>query len=407
MRHGLSLEDLKRAMRQCAQYMQDNPHLFPLPSPPKRKPPPDTSIQFRYIGKPQNIMPRSLLLDTRLTPLERNAWQALHFMIVERGLKYPRYEDLQPYLSAVPCGEKASRETVARVLQNLRLTRWLSLVTHLRDDQGRLRAPIYVLHDEPLTPAEALQLDEGYGGLIKRSLKHAAKGVRITAGHVLGELRRDQTVPAAYVPKVLALVPLAPEQHSLELQAPSPAHESEQPSLDVAPPPDQPQRQSELPAKAPDLAVVRIPNRPSTVQERIEQKSTVLRENEKSELAWPANLPISASDRQIALQAMTPLPNEARVAVLQEAVARCTTGAVRRPAAYLMGLIRKAIEGDFRLWAARDIATKVPPPKAVRVHQAVPEPKSAERSGAPRSASPMARACLDQLRRQCGLMSSA
>lgn len=63
-------------------------------------------------------------------------------------------------------------------------------------------------------------------------------------------------------------------------------------------------------------------------------------------------------------------------------------GVVRRPAAYLMGLIRKAIEGDFRLWAARDIATKVPAPKAVRVQQAVPEPKSAERSGAPRSASP-------------------
>jgi hypothetical protein len=80
---------------------------------------------------------------------------------------------------------------------------------------------------------------------------------------------------------------------------------------------------------------------------------------------------------------------------------------VRRPAAYLMGLIRKAIEGDFRLWAARDIATKVPAPKAVRVQQAVPEPKSAERSGAPRSASPVARACLDQLRQQCGLMSSA
>lgn len=406
MRHGLSLEDLKRAMRQCAQYMQDNPHLFPLPSPPKPKPPPDTSIQFRYIGKPQNIMPRSLLLDTRLTPLERNAWQALHFMIVERGLKYPRYEDLQPYLSAVPCGEKASRETVARVLQNLRLTRWLSLVTHLREDQGRLRAPIYVLHDEPLTPAEALQLDEGYGDLIKRSLKHAAKGVRIIAGHVLGELRRDQTIPAAYVPKVLALVPLAPEQHSLELEAPSPAHESEQPSLDVASLPYAAHHQSEPPAKAPDSAVVRIPNPPSTVQERIEQKSTVLREKEKSELAWPANLPISASDRQIALRAMAPLPDEARVAVLQEAVARCTTGAVRRPAAYLMGLIRKAIEGDFRLWAAKDIATKVPPPKAMRVQQAVPEPKSAERSGAPRSASPVARACLDQLRQQCGLSSA-
>ncbi|TFZ33184.1 hypothetical protein EWW49_33130, partial [Pseudomonas syringae] len=151
--------------------------------------------QFRYSGNPQNRLPRPRLLDTRLTPLERTAWQALHFMLVERALKYPRYEYLQPYLSAVPCGENASRETVARVMQNLRLTRWLSLVTHLRDDQGRLRPPLYVLHDEPLTPAEALQLDEGYGDLIKRSLKQAAQGGRITAGAVVGELRRGQTVP--------------------------------------------------------------------------------------------------------------------------------------------------------------------------------------------------------------------
>lgn len=404
MRTGLSLHDLARAMRQCAQYMQDNPHLFPRPTPPKPQPPPDASIQFRYIGKPQNIMPRSLLLDTRLTPLERNAWQALHFMIVERGLQHPRYEDLQPYLSSVPCGDKASRETVARVLQILRLTRWLSLVTHLRDDKGRLRPPVYVLHDEPLTPAEALQLDEGYGNLIKRSVMHAAKGVRITAGHVLGELRRDDTVPAAFVPKVLALVPLAPHQQALELEPPAASIQSEQLSLDKAHQLHQAENESELPPSPPDLAVVRIPNPPSTVQKRIEQKSTVLRDEEHSELQWPDNLMISKSDRQAALQAMGPLPKDARLAVLQEAVARCSTGSVRRPAAYLMGLIRKAIEGDFRLWAARKNATTTPPPIFVS-DPPMPGSKPVQHDGTPRSASPVAQACLDQLRRRCGLVS--
>lgn len=405
MRVGLSLQDLARAMGQCAEYMQKNPHLFPRPLPPDEKPPADTSVQFRYIGKPQNVMPRSLLLDNRLTPLERNAWQALHFMIVERQLKNPRYEDLQPYLSSVPCGDKASRETIARVLQNLRLTRWLSLVSHLRDTKGQLRPPIYVLHDEPLTPAEALQLDEGYGELIQRSLKHAAKGVRITAEHALDELRRDETVPAALIPRVLALVPPLPQQQSLGLETRAPAPQSEQLSLDSVTSPAEPLHHSELQPQAPGLAAVRIPNSLSTVQKLKEQKSTVLDEAGDPELMWPANLPLSKSDQQAAWQAMTPLPEDARLAVLQEAVARCTTGNVRRPAAYLMGLIRKAIEGDFRLWAGRGAAKSLPTIAAATASRPTTRPSS---PGAdPRSASPVAQACLSQLRRQCGLVSSA
>jgi hypothetical protein len=43
------------------------------------------------------------------------------------------------------------------------LTRWLSLVRRRRDPKtGRILGNLYVLHDEPLTPFEAMQLDADY-----------------------------------------------------------------------------------------------------------------------------------------------------------------------------------------------------------------------------------------------------
>src|SRR3546814_9351603 len=76
-------------------------------------------------------------------------------MLRGQGVVTPRYEDLQPYLSSVPYGASASRETIARVLTMLRLTRWLSLVSRGRDQlSGRLQGFLYVLHDEPLTRSE-------------------------------------------------------------------------------------------------------------------------------------------------------------------------------------------------------------------------------------------------------------
>src|SRR3546814_6124868 len=73
---------------------------------------------------------------------------------------FPTYEQLRPWLASTPCAGQASHETVARALTLLRLTRWLSLVRRRRDPKtGRILGNLYVLHDEPLTPFEAMQLD--------------------------------------------------------------------------------------------------------------------------------------------------------------------------------------------------------------------------------------------------------
>ncbi|WP_256344694.1 STY4528 family pathogenicity island replication protein, partial [Pseudomonas sp. D5002] len=104
-------------------------------------------------------------------------------------------------LSSVPYGAQASRETIARVLTMLRLTRWLSLVSRGRDQvSGRLQGSLYVLHDEPLTPAEAMELDQDYLELVGHCLSHSTKAVRIVAQHVLEEIRQDTRIDLGQLP---------------------------------------------------------------------------------------------------------------------------------------------------------------------------------------------------------------
>jgi len=124
----------QRVLQQCTQQLNER-----WPARPTTEPPSNQALQagFLFSGQSHEVVPRRLLLDNRLTPLERNAWQVFRLMLQGQGVVTPRYEDLQPYLSSVPYGASASRETIARVLTMLRLTRWLSLVNRGRDQAQR------------------------------------------------------------------------------------------------------------------------------------------------------------------------------------------------------------------------------------------------------------------------------
>ncbi|MCA4044100.1 hypothetical protein LDZ95_17040, partial [Pseudomonas aeruginosa] len=144
--------------------------LAPKPAPsapaptPAQSPTPTSGDAFLFSGNRHETVPRKLFLDRRLTPLERNAWQVFRLMLNDDGVTaFPTYEQLRPWLASMPCAGQASHETVARALTLMRLTRWLSLVRRRRDPKtGRILGNLYVLHDEPLTPFEAMQLDPDY-----------------------------------------------------------------------------------------------------------------------------------------------------------------------------------------------------------------------------------------------------
>ncbi|MGY4494604.1 STY4528 family pathogenicity island replication protein [Pseudomonas sp. TE3610] len=358
--------------------------------------------RFVYAGK-NNPMPQALLLDTRLTPLERNAWQVLRWLITERHVEAPRYQDLQPYLATSPCGAQASRETIARALNVLRSTRWLSLTDRARDEQGCLRGSVYVLYDEPLPPHQALNVDSGYLALIRQNLSHATKGVRDLARHVLQELRDDVQVPA----DVLRGLDQAAEravQQALPFDTPSKREGSERKVADNV------RNSAVRSAGSVDvseplvLADVRNPNATCTVLKSQSNKKTVPRAALADAAAqWPETLQLSLGERKMAQQALHRLEPEQRQAVINEAVARCIRGTVRKPAAYLMGLIKRACNGEFTLWAARALTGE---PEAA-CHRSSTSHEPTKTSKPPREASPLALACLSELKQRCRVVSAS
>ena len=190
--------------------------LAPKPRPPASAPAPASATSpvsatgdgFLFSGNRHESVPRRLFLDRRLTPLERNAWQVFRMMLNEDGVTaFPTYEQLRPWLASMPCAGQASHETVARALTLLRLTRWLSLVRRRRDPKtGRILGNLYVLHDEPLTPFEAMQLDPDYLELVSQALGHSARAVQVVGLHTLKEIAEDPLLSGRTLPSRLQVL---------------------------------------------------------------------------------------------------------------------------------------------------------------------------------------------------------
>ena len=381
----------QRVLQQCTQHLSER-----WPVRPTTEQPSNQALQagFLFSGQSHEVVPRRLLLDSRLTPLERNAWQVFRLMLQGQGVVTPRYEDLQPYLSSVPYGASASRETIARVLTMLRLTRWLSLVSRGRDQlSGRLQGSLYVLHDEPLTPAEAMELDQDYLALVGHALGHATKAVRIVAQHVVEEVRQDTNIDRDRLPTRLDSWGELWAQQGLDPATDAALHDSEPGENALVRNRAGPRSDSEPSLNASLSGTVRNPNAACTVLK--ESICTVPSATPAVDnLRWPAALHLSPNERQAVAVALNKLKPVDRQAVLNEAGARCAAGGIRKPAAYLMGLIQRALKGDFRPWAGQAEPSPIaepPPPAPSRPSRQQGEPASA-----------LAQACLNELRQLRG-----
>lgn len=373
----------QRVLQQCTQQLSER-----WPARPTTEHPSNPALQagFLFSGQSHEVVPCRLLLDNRLTPLERNAWQVFRLMLQGQGVVAPRYEDLQPYLTSAPYGASASRETIARVLTMLRLTRWLSLVSRGRDQiSGQLQGSLYVLHDEPLTPAEAMELDQDYLELVGHALVHATKAVRIVAQHIVEEVRQDINIDQGRLPTLLESWGEQWTQQGLGQPPGDAFHDSEHGEVHRVRNRAGPRSDSESGSNPNVSSTVRNPNAACTVLK--ESKCTVPRATPA--VRWPAALHLSPSERQAVAVALNKLNPADQQAVLNEAGARCAAGGIRKPAAYLMGLAQRALKGDFRPWASQaepSPIAELPPPAPSRPSRKKGEPASA-----------LAQACLNEL----------
>ncbi len=338
---------------------------------------------FLFSGNRHDSVPRRLLLDTRLTPLERNAWQVFRLLLNDDGITaFPTYEALRPYLASMPCTPKASHETVARALTLLRLTRWLSLVRRRRDPRtGRIQGNLYVLHDEPLTPFEAMQLDPDYLGLVSQALTHASKAVQRVGLHTLREIAEDPLLSGRSLPTRLQVLAqrLADEHIGKTPGYPqeSNATKSEEGEYALLRNDEPPASESEVGRKPAPDGTLRNPKQDRTVRrDRMYEVRTVPRARDTEDAQAPP-LPrrfqaLKAEQQAGALVALQQVEASLRQAVLDEWDARCRTSTVRNPAGYLFGIIQKAIRGEFKAWVGQHPPGMDKPSSPP--HQAAPSP---------------------------------
>ena len=323
-----------------------------------------------FSGNRHETVPRALFLDRRLTPLERNAWQVIRLQLQRDGITaFPTYDELAPYLASMPGTNKASSETVARALTILRLTRWLSLVQRCRDKPtGRHQGNLYVLHDEPLSPFEAVQLDVEYLDLIGRALSHASKAIQSVGYHVLKELTSDPLLSGCVLPTRLQLIMQRLAQQGLHAQtaqiddtmddaAPTtssyPQHDSEDGEARRLRNRDTPPSDSEHSRKPPSDAPLRNPKADSTVRINLSSDTPTSVPRARDALRLPPHFAALRAEQQSgALVALQQVDASLRQAVLDEWQARLDTHAVRKPAGYLFGIIGKALRGEFQAWCA-------------------------------------------------------
>lgn len=327
---------------------------------------------FVYSGHHHDCVPRALLLDRRLTPLERNAWQVIRLLLNGDGITtLPTYERLRPFLTASPCATQASCETVARALSVLRLTRWLSLARRRQPAaDGLWQGNLYVLHEVPLTPCDALRLDSDYLALLSQSLSHASKAVQWVAYDALQALAEEPLLSTrplseplqqlvdwlktasdyAHAPPCVKALIVAPPTSDSEVR---PASESEITS---------PASDSEVGRKAPESAVLRNPKQvPSTVFSMCKSISTPRANETNAPTLPPGFARLRPQEQSAALATLQRIEPDVRQAVLDEWQARCDAGGVQRPDAYLFGILQKALRGDFHPWATQNKAKPAPP----------------------------------------------
>lgn len=349
--------------------------LEPKPREPAPAPIHTSGDGFLFSGNRHESVPRRLFLDRRLTPLERNAWQVFRLMLNNDGVTaFPTYEQLRPWLASMPNAGKASHETVARALTLLRLTRWLSLVRRRRDPRtGRILGNLYVLHDEPLTPFEAMQIDTDYLELVSQSLGHSAKAVQMVGLNTLKEIGEDPLLSGRTLPSRLQVLAerlaqqgiAAPESYPQE----DATHDSEEGVSNLLRNGEQHSSESEAGLEPTPDGALRNPKQDRTVRSKSNKEvRTTAREHGHVRAMPGVQMPdrfLSLKEEQQAgaLVALQQVDAPLRQAVLDEWADRCRGSTIRNPAGYLFAIIQRAIRGEFNAWA-KQVGTAPPVPAA-------------------------------------------
>lgn len=302
--------------------------------------------RFIFSGNQHESVPRALFFDKRLTPLERNAWQVIRISLASDGLTaMPSYEELRRFLASMPYIKKASSETIARALTILRLTRWLSLVRKRRAPDGTCQSNLYVLHDEPLLPFEAMRIDDDYLVLICNSINHASKAVRQVALGVLDDIANDSYLSGKKLPTRLeVLLGRIDKQVPEKLSTGHELHESEDGKNNRLRNCEPLDSESEAGLKPAENQPIRNPKQGVSNSISI----NILLQKITANFKMPERFyTLKPNQQKGILQTIQYLPIQTQQQIFCEWDKRCHANMVRKPAGYLFGIAQKALRGEL------------------------------------------------------------
>lgn len=313
-----------------------------------------------FMGNPHETVPRALLLDQRLGAVDVLGWQMIRLLSnPDRTTAFPTYDELEPLLRS-GANRKASRKTVARVIAILRLTRWMTLGMKARNtDNGRMIGNVYVLHDEPLAPAESLSLDAEYIEYVIRCTRHHNRDVAEVAQLVRDELAEsgvleipsrleviDQRAQRQSRAEFPAETQSTPAQFPAETQANSPGFQRK---LGQFPEADDPGFQRKLMRESETYDTVSDASGPTVRSYTNSVCKTTAREADAASLIWSWPLELTADERESVTFLLTGLSTDMQQAVIDEAAGRVDAGKVKNTMGFLHTLAKRAVSDNFQL----------------------------------------------------------
>ena len=148
-----------------------------------------------FTGNWQDAIPRNIILNKTLTPLDKVTWQAIRLSI-----NNPQQPGTMPNRDELAIMVNCSAPTITTARQMLRLCRYMTFCSVVRH-QGKFFGEIYLLHDEPLSIAETLELDPTYMDFAESLANSGKKSARLRkeAALVLKECERESSL---YIPNI-------------------------------------------------------------------------------------------------------------------------------------------------------------------------------------------------------------
>ncbi len=308
-----------------------------------------------FMGNPHETVPRALLLDQRLGAVDVLGWQMIRLLSnADRTTAFSTYDELEPLLRS-GANRKASRKTVARVIAILRLTRWMTLGMKARNTgNGRMIGNVYVLHDEPLAPAESLSLDAEYIEYVIRCTRHHNRDVAEVAQLVRDELAEGGVLE---LPTRLDVIDQRAErQKRAEFPAETQSPDTQFPAETQ---PNAPSFQRKLMRESDTYDAVSDATRPTVRSYTNSVCKTTAREPGDTSLVWSWPLELTADERESVAFLLTGLSTETQQAVIDEAAGRVDAGKVKNTLGFLHTLAKRAASDNFQLTHfGRSVANK-------------------------------------------------